>query len=258
MDLLRALQPDVQFAASDFTVSLRKGAISHSEESFEICFISHSFDQSDLQSFFQDMDKIGRKDTCLFVRIDEEVADDFDRSSAASDGFVTVVSRKGSHADKEALTQALQNRFFVKEESKRKIDVDSMMQMLLKEIDRTASDRRRGVDRKLVAIPMDGIELDVQFSEKVMQSYFESLEKRTGEAQPRTVDRLHVPAEVLKRALPNLTKDGYKGASHRVWELLAQKYGVKIGEEPPPEPVEPTTTDAAPLPEPEVKESSEG
>jgi hypothetical protein len=105
---------------------------------------------------------------------------------------------------------------------------------------------------------MDGIELDVQFSEKVMQSYFESLEKRTGEAQPRTVDRLNVPAEVLKRALPNLTKDGYKGVSHRVWELLAQKYGVKIGEEPLPEPVEPTTEDSAPLPEPEVKESNEG
>ncbi len=226
MDLLRSLQPEIQFTASDYTVSLRKAVLSHNEENFNVCFISEKFETADLESFFRDMAQMGKKETCFFVRVYEELAEGFQRPSLSELGFDTVISRKGAYDDKQTIQQELHKRFFEKQVEKRKLGVDEMMQMVLKEIDRTASDKRRGLDRKMVAIAMDGIELDVDYSDEVLAGYFEALEKRTEGAKPRTIDRLDIPDSVLKRALPNLTKDGYKGNSHRVWELLAQKYGV--------------------------------
>ena len=242
-ELLRALQPEVQFAASDFTESLRKAVLSHTEEEFQICFVSASFGEAETESFFKDMLQLKRTATCLFVQVRDSVPEDLDRESLKKVGFSLIVSRKGAHQDKEALQKLLENRFYLQEVKKRKVSVDDMMAMLLKEIDRAATDHRRGVHRKMAAIPMDGIDLDTKFDPEVLEGYFDALEKRTGEALPRLVERLDIPEEVLQRALPGLTKNGYTGASHRVWELLANKYGVKIGQPPgektPPAPSEP-------------------
>ncbi len=227
-DFLRALQPDVQFAASDFTATLRKAVLSHTEDNFEICFISDSFPDEDVSSFINDMKQMGKDKTCLFVKLCASLPEEFNRGSLEPQGFGTVITNKGTAADKQALQSALDNRFYVKEVRKRKVNVDEMMESLLKEIDRAAMDHRRGVHRKMIAIPMDGIEIDTQFDMAVLDSYFESLQKKTEGAAPRTIERLEIPDEVLKRALPELTKDGYKGASQRVWELLSAKYGVPI------------------------------
>jgi len=244
-DFLRALQPDVQFAASDFTATLRKAVITHSEDNFEICFVCETFAEEDVTGFFNDMRQMGKDKTCLFVKLCNSLPEEFDRASLAPLGFGTVISAKGTAADKEALQSALQNRFHVKEVRQRKVNVDDMMESLLKEIDRAASDHRRGVHRKMIAIPMDGIEIDTEFDMAVLDSYFESLHKKTEGAAPRTIERLEVPDEVLRRALPGLTKEGYKGASQRVWELLSAKYGVPVSGAKPNKPT-PMPTDSAP------------
>ena len=146
-------------------------------------------------------------------------------------GFRAVISRKGTHADKANLTKVLEDSFYTREVKRRKKDVDLGLSKLLREIDRAASDSRRGVPRKLAAIRMEGIEIDTAFDPQVLESYFETLTKQTEESPPRTVEKLAIPETILRKSLPHLTADGYTGASHRVWKILAARYGVKVGEE---------------------------
>lgn len=229
--IVRALEPELKFTFVDFTSSLRKALMSHTEESFQVCFLSEKFTSADTEAFFKDIKSINNAAQCVFVQVREELADDFDAASSTPSGFRTVISRKGTHADKTNLTKVLEDTFYAREVKRRKRDVDLSLTKLLDEIDRAAIDIRRGVPRKLAAIRMEGIELDTAFDPEVLESYFETLSVQTSEAQPRTVEKLQIPEKVLRKALPKLSAEGYTGASQRVWKLLAARYGVKVSSE---------------------------
>lgn len=233
-EFVRSLGPEVKFASVDVTASLRKAVLSHSEEEFQICFVSDRFPEQDTFSFFKDVRSIQHAAACIFVQVREEIPEDLGADALKAGGFSTAVSRRGTFKDKENLLKALEDCFYAREVKKRKLDVETGMSKLLAEIDRAAIDIRRGVPRKLAAIRMDGIELDVQFDPEVLESYFETLEKQTEAAAPRVIEKLKIPEKVLQRALPGLSAEGYKGASHRVWKMLASRYGVKAGEDPGP------------------------
>jgi len=228
--LVHALEPELKFTFVDFTSSLRKALMSHSEESFQVCFLSEKFPAADTEAFFKDLKSVKNAAQCVFVQVREEIPEGFDPASINALGFRAVISRRGTHADKVNLTKVLEDSFYTREVKRRKKDVDLGLNKLLREIDRAASDIRRGVPRKLAAIRMEGIEIDTAFDPQVLESYFETLSKQTAESPPRTVEKLCIPETVLRKSLPHLTADGYTGASHRVWKILAARYGVKIGE----------------------------
>ncbi|NDC37246.1 MAG: hypothetical protein EBZ48_04245 [Proteobacteria bacterium] len=231
--LVHTLEPELKFSFVDFTSSLRKALMSHTEESFQVCFLSEKFPPADTEAFFKDIKGVKSAAHCVFVQVREDIPAEFDPSPITALGFRAVISRKGTHDDKVRLIKVLEDTFYAREVKRRKLDVDSAMTKLLDEIDRAAIDIRRGVPRKLAAIRMDGIEIDTAFDPEVLESYFETLSQQTAEAEPRTIDKLKIPEKVLRKALPCLTAEGYTGASQRVWKILAARYGVKIGEDSP-------------------------
>lgn len=229
--LTRSFLPHIDLVSNDFTTSLRKAMLSFAEEDYEVCFIFDKFSDDDLRAFFKDLNEVGKLEKCLVILVRETLPDDFDPAELQKQGFHGVISSRGTHADITTLTSFMKERFLVKEIRRRKFSVKEMVSMLLKDIDRTASDIRRGFSHKLIAIPMDGIEVDVEFNPEILDSYFEQLMVETEGAKPRTIDKLNIPEDVLQRALPGLSKEGYVGASHRVWEFLAERYGIPMSEE---------------------------
>ncbi len=227
--LLKALEPEVKFPASEIVPSVLKAVETIADDTFSVCFIEDSFPMGELETFFKDIKGMGKLETCVYVQIRNVLAPDAHRGSLQHMGFSTIVSSKGTEADREALVKALKSCFHDREVKVRKIDVSSIMDKLLKKIDQAADDVRRGRKvESLDIIPAELVELHTEFDPEVLEGYFSSLAEATEKAKPVQIERLEVPDTVLGKNLPGLSKDTYVGASHRVWDKLSTKHGKKI------------------------------
>jgi hypothetical protein len=228
-ELLKALAVEVKFPASEIVPSVLKGVQSLSEDSFSVCFVEDSFPMGELEMFFKDLKGMGKLDSCVFVQVRTTLAPDAHRGSLQHMGFATIISSKGTDADREALVKALKSCFHEREVKVRKVDVSAIMDKLLRKIDQAADDVRRGRDVKnLDVIPAELVELHTEFDPEVLAGYYASLEEATEKAKPIEIEHLEVPEPILGKNLPGLSKKTYVGASHRVWDKLAKKHGKKF------------------------------
>ena len=226
-ELKRALLPEIEFLFIDFANSVRRAILSQSDESYNVCFISDVFTDEEVEMFFADIVKLGRQNACLFVKVVGELDPDFDRASLREKGFTTVITNKGTHNDKESLNEVFQE-FLAESEVERKVrNVDDVMSLLVREIDKVAKDRKRGIDRKFNTISIDYIAEETTFHEDVLMEYFTALGNKTQQTPEKLYNRLAVPENVVSRDLPNLKDGTYTGVSQRVWDKLTAKYGVE-------------------------------
>jgi len=228
--LAATLRRDFDFAEVEFTNTTHKAVQSFTESQYNLCFISDAFSLEETQVFMRDLAKIRRDDNCLFVQVRDAVPDDVDRRSLRDSNIFYIISRRGTHADRVGLEEALVQVLFAKKLEEKVTTVNDTMQMVLTEIDRAAEDLKRGREAKINKLPINFVDYQTDFHQRVLDEYYEALSDKAESAAPNEIDRLDVPEGVLSRQLPNLSKDTYNGASHRVWRKLKKKYGTKDSE----------------------------
>ena len=227
-DLSSVLGPEIIFDGFDFTSSPLKAVKSHDEEEYQICFISEAFPTEDLGPFFDDIRAMNRDLGCIYVQVRETIEPGTDRTQLKELGVDFIVSRAGTQRDKEGIADCISEKLGNDEIKRRVLDVSSAMDVLLRQLDIAAENKKRGrADHmQLDKLAMDFIEMQTQFDQEVLQRYFQTLTKKAESAEPSIASALDVPKEILEKDLPKLSKHGYKGASHRVWQKLMQLHGV--------------------------------
>jgi len=234
-ELVKSLNQAFSFAESDFTNSVHRAVQSHLDGEYSICFISDEFPSEELSSFFSDMLKMERANKCVFLQVSEKEPTEELSKLAIEIGFHGFISRRGTSQDKETISQALKNTNHHQEVKKRTLDVRGAISLILRELDRVARERKRGIDRHMAAIPMSLVEIHSEFDPILIKRYFDELDRQASLYKPFKTHKVDIPDRILKKQLPGLAKDKYSGASHRVWEMLLDKHGVGAGLSPKPD-----------------------
>lgn len=211
---------------SHSTRTLHKAIQSHLEEDYDVCMIWEDYNTEELQSFFKDYEKLGKRKFCLFLQVKKTIPEEFDQSKLKETGFLGAVSPHANFADREYFETILQDNSYDKEIYRRKIDVTDALAVALREIDRVARDTKRGRATKFNTLSLDFISMQTEFDQQILDKYFQELSHKTEEAAPEEVFQVQIPDKVLKRQLPNLSENNYTGASDRVWKKLKKRYGV--------------------------------
>ncbi len=225
-NIIKELQGRLPVGECDFSPTLFKGVKSLLEEAYDLCLISDAFPLPELEVFFRDVTGSVQSKGCVFVLVKDKLAKEFDRSSLAEFGFQTVVTRNLANADIEVITKLLAGKLHACEVKRRVIDVDKALQIAFKEIDAMAADIKRGAKRDINTLSMDFINLQADFDQEILDEYLTKLvEKTEGAETPVLNTKLEIPAQILARNLPKLSKDTYTGASRRVWKVLVDMHG---------------------------------
>lgn len=221
-----AMLPNITFETLDSCDSFHKALQKNFSETYDVCVVSDDFAVKDISAFISDIKKLEHGKDCIFIQIRKDVHAGSDRTSLTDVGIDSIISRALDESDKEAFEKAMAVRMHMAEIQERVRDLKPAISLMMKEIDDVARDRKRGINRSLSTIAGDLVKMAYDFSDKVMEGYVDTLSEKTKEAAPETASKLEVPDKVLKRNLPKLTEESYKGASSRVWKRLLNKFGV--------------------------------
>ena len=203
-------------------------ALEHqSTSNFHVCFISESFTLKELSSFFSDMRSIGKDKSCVYIQLRDNISESEDRAALQAAGFTTMVTAAGTPKDRDALRKAMQALMRARELEMRAANMGEVTKVALKEIDRLASDRKRGFYRPTPPGFRTLLEFHSNLDTELLRKYFENLMEQSQQALPLIITAIEVPENVLKRKLPYLERSRYFGASHRVWEKLKRMHGKK-------------------------------
>lgn len=219
--LQQGLLPELQFSTSHGTCSLEEAFSRHVSFPYQVCFVSSTLGE-DILTFIKDIQILGRDSSCVFIQVTDQ---ELGVSPQVPYGFKTIISRKTTLEDKEAIYKAL--NFIPREiEVKRKsLDLQQAAILLLREIDREAQQRKRGRAAPLNKLAQGLISSYTQSDPELLQNYYNALIELTQQAVPAEPSALVLPEGILDRDLPGLGSDGYSGVSHRVWEMLLDKFG---------------------------------
>ena len=193
-----------------------------------MCLIGARY-QSEYESFFRDMKKLGRDKTCAFVKVrsdDPKVPIDKPAALAAA-GFCASISTELVEQDMKALRRALTKEVVRMHEEQRAEDIPGYVELILKEVDKVARNRQRGVPEdydKVIA----SLVRDMMRDESIHKDNFiEALATLAEKCEGFAMSKVDVPENVLQRQLPKLAKTQYSGKSSRVWHKLLSRYGKK-------------------------------
>ncbi len=211
----------------EYTSTLHKAIQSLDEKPYDLCVVSDSFKDEEVETFFADFGKINQTGSCIFVYVPDLIPDDFDSEKYLRMGFHGVISLQGNYIDRSILKEALKDWHYEEEINKRCYDVDTALNLVLGELDRLARDRKRGKEKQFSSIPSEFIHLQTEFDDKILNRYYTKLMRKSSEAEPENAKTVQIPEVVLKRELPNLSENTYTGASQRVWKRLLKMHGVK-------------------------------
>jgi hypothetical protein len=226
-ELDAALQPEIQFEYLDIVNSVHKAIQYHMDMDFQICLISEQFPREELKSFFADYEKLAKKSVCVFVQFRDHLNADFERTSLKNIGFSTVITKNGTKDDKDALEIALKEYWNQKEYEEILGGLPDVVGYLMGEIDKIALEKKRGKDKDLSTIFSDHLKDSSKKFDGLRQDYLEKLIETSDNAQAFKTTKLDVPENVVSKQLPGLTKEGYKGQSHRVFNKLLNIHGDK-------------------------------
>lgn len=221
-----AYGPHYNFGEVEYTTNLHKAIQSFRDSDFHLCFVDSEFEEDDVKAFVKDYNELEKDIPCAFIQVHQIVKGELDRMMPKMLGFNAVVSTQGNAADREDIDEALEYWSEEAEIAKRKIDVTSALDLILKEVDKAARDVKRGMFTKFNTIPSEFAALQTEFHEDIADKYFRELNDKTEDAEPENAVKVAIPDEILKRALPGLEKDKYTGVSKRVWQRLLKKHGI--------------------------------
>lgn len=229
---VQALQAKIEMKEAERSRSLREAVQLFTESDFEICIISASFPAEELDAFFRDLKSLKKHQHTIFVQVRDVLEEGFNRLSLRSSGFDTVVSSGFSDADKEALSEQLKRLVEHQVIRKKSINVEEALNLLMIEIDRASKNRRRGRKDKFTRQSISGFmatQLDGTY-EEVLDAYYRALEAYANKGVPYEEKKAVLPENLTKGNMPGIVNGEYTGTSLRVWEMLQQKFGVKVGE----------------------------
>lgn len=228
-NFLEALKPEFDFVEVEIARTPHKGIQSFIEKDFDLCFLADLFSEEEVESFIKDLSGVDQSRLCVPIHLRLNIAANERRDSYKQRGFPYIISRQASELDKQGLEETIRKLLKDKEIQRRVLDIDDAMKVALREIDKLAESIKRSSSAKLdiKKFPMQFMELQAEFDEKVLEEYYNTLQKQTENAKASNVTHLYIPEEVLaKRYFPCLSQDGYTGVSHRVWERLKKNYGI--------------------------------
>ena len=228
-ELEECLKPDLHFEYCNQVNSVHKALEKYMEGEYNVCFISSTFPEEEVREFIKDYEKVKKEMPCVFIQLRDTLSLEFDRSSVERIGFATVVSKIGDHRDKDALWEALKPLIELLEKQSTQADVTRAVDSLMGDIDKVAKQRKRGAKAKLSTIYSGFVDDETTKNPELLEEYFETLVETAEEAKPFTAVKIEVPENILKKNLPNLEKDKYTGASHRVWDKLLDLHGIEEG-----------------------------
>lgn len=229
--LCRALEPECYFLDRHFCPSLHEALQFILAHKVHVCFIAMTFDAKSIHVFRADTKKLEHAERAAFVLVDETAPDEAARSSVKSAGFETVISRAVDPDDKRLLSDILTPLVKYNEceaEIKKKVlNVRDAIQVLLRELDRVAMDRKHSIDSHFDHLAPDFIAELSEFHDEVLQRYYAMLSEQLKDASVPEgfCNKLTVPEDVLKKRLPALSRDNYSGASRRTWKKLVKLFG---------------------------------
>ena len=226
-ELDNALQPEIVFEYLDLVNSAHKAIQYHIEMDFQICLISEKFPIDDVRTFFTDYKKIQKKSLCVFVQFRDHVNADFERTSLKNMGFSTIISKKGTPEDKEALELALKEYWNYEEYKEILGGLPDVVGYLMGEVDKIALEKKRGKEKDLSTIFSDHLKDSSKKFDGLRQDYLDKLIETADAAPAFETTELAVPDNIVTKQLPHLSKEGYKGQSHRVFNKLLNLHGQK-------------------------------
>lgn len=225
--LVAALFPELVVTGFEVRRGLHLAFQELRESDFDLCFVSEDFPDQEISDFFKDLRQISRSNESLFVKLMRMFPEGFKPEQVKEQGFHLAVRRPPTDGDK-ALLRAEVKKFIDEREIVRKcIDVDLAVKLILREIDRVAVDRKRGIDRKFARnIVSDFMNDQVHSHEDVMKALVDALSKHAEDSRPDKDVKVVLPEYLFEKDMPGLVDGTYQGVSQRVWEMLKDKFGV--------------------------------
>lgn len=232
-DLELAYQPDLLLHGMEVATSTHEAIEFFLTGPFDLCLISDSVAVPDLQALVADLKKVEGHATTVFALLNENEKARIDRAALNGVGVTLIVSPHGSTEDHAILSAALKEKVYSWELKTRIQDVERVIGLTLKELDKVSRERKRGRPLSTSKDIKDFIQLTTAFHDDVRKRFYDVLEEKTQDAKPIKASKVDVPEAVLSRKLPKLDKDLYHGASSRVWDVLVKKFGIqRPGTEP--------------------------
>lgn len=223
------LWPEIQFESEVEVQTVASAFQNLLEESFQVCFIGETI-RENLDSFFRDIQKLESNRGCVFVRV--VAAPAAPGAEARSEaGFHAVISQVVSDQDKKFLCRALEREYHRLDVEQRSQDLAGAVAMLLKAVDSAASDAKRGHGKMMNTLAQGLVRLHAEFDGELLERYFERLSVEAEKSEPVRKLLRSVPQDVLRRSLPQLSSEGYRGASSRVGGMILDRFGDSLGGE---------------------------
>ena len=226
-----ALKPEFMFSGIDITSKPHKAIELMREQDFDVIYIHDEFERLDLEAFFNDLTQLKGWEKPLCVQYRDKLSASTNRKELKILGFGTIISCGVDEEDKKALEQAIVDHFHLREVEKKTVEVNDTIDLMLKEIDEAAQDIKRGAKPCLNKIPTALVEMNTGFHTDVFEKYFEALTETSESAEAPSEETLKIPEEILRKNLPHLSEDTYKGVSRRVWKKMLEIHGKKAAKQ---------------------------
>jgi hypothetical protein len=220
----------VPFIHHEVVGNIQHALEAHLDNPFNVSLITSSIRDEDKTVFVKDMQKFYTQSMdklCAFIGVLTHLPVTFKMEDYKKLGYSTVISEHFDVQDQENLKGAMGEFSRFKKMNEHISDIEWTMKMILAEVDRVSSDRKRGRDTKFNKIAINFASDLVEFDTKIMDRYFDCLTEHTGKLEGKKSTQIRIPKSVLKKSLPKLVEDRYTGASSRVWDKLVQKFGTE-------------------------------
>ncbi|MCB9030231.1 MAG: hypothetical protein H6619_04205 [Deltaproteobacteria bacterium] len=227
-EISASLKKKLQIQECDGVRTLFQGIKKHPDNLYELCIITDEFSLGEAKEFFNDMKKTRHSDACVCVRVYESLPKNWDTTEDLMVGFHVSIDKALEMKDLDLLQRALQKGEVKRQGKKKVLKIEKSLEEVLDEIDKSAEDWKRGYHRSVKTIADRVIAVETSLDPELREVYYEQLIERSVEAEiPADFVELCIPEEILARKLPGMTEKGYQGASHRVWEILKERYGAE-------------------------------
>ncbi|WKZ56844.1 MAG: hypothetical protein QY326_08930 [Bdellovibrionota bacterium] len=191
------------------------------ENDYVVCMIPDAVTLDDFEAFKRDLCHVRRAGSFQIVQVCQNDIGVKELPSA----FDAGITYAWTVDDRHRLERILATFSILKDSAERIEALSKALELMLRHIDKTAAARKQGRKKRL-ASPMSGyIDHQVAHHQDLRNDYLETLEQGVAKAKPAKAVRVAVPAKLLKRALPELEPDGYKGVSDRVSESVSDRFG---------------------------------
>lgn len=221
--LMEECYPNARFVEADSLLDALEVA---RDGAYVVCLINESLEPDRVKTFCDDLMRMRRSGSSQTVQLCINQVG----ASEAPEYFNAAITQLWSPDDRACMKKVLSAFSAVRTHAERLASIGKAMDLLLRQLDKTAAERKKGRKKRLARIASGFIDHQMNRYQELSREYVDTLEKLLKNAQPAEDVAITVPEAVLKRALPELKEDGYKGVSDRVSEWMTGRFGKKKGD----------------------------